>query len=352
MISNRIVIYGSGSGVPQSIADIGANHVLAVVDREVNAGKVIRGGVTVQSDVLLKSIEEPFDLIISSQYYDKIYQRLLAEGKLDNPHLGEIYAQNFYKNPPLYGSNIPIEEYQWQWLHSHFKGEYSQHILDLIRNNRGNPAAPKYKKIKEVLGDAGDEDYWKSVKGRNLHSKAAVLDAGAYIGDTIEPLVQAIGRPIDTYFAFEPMEESFERLAALHPLGIRKFIPINKALGLGEEKAMATFNAETPTSSSLNQYGGTEAQVEIKITSIDSLKLHSMEDTDFYIKMDIEGSELEALRGGEQLIRTRHPNLAVCLYHKAHDLFEIPQYIDSLNLGYEFYLSGGCHTIMIAVPGV
>jgi len=56
------------------------------------------------------------------------------------------------------------------------------------------------------------------------------------------------------------------------------------------------------------------------------------------ITMDIEGAEPEALRGAEQTIRTSRPDLAICVYHAPHHLWEIPLYLDSLDLGYRLYL--------------
>lgn len=56
------------------------------------------------------------------------------------------------------------------------------------------------------------------------------------------------------------------------------------------------------------------------------------------ITMDIEGAELEALKGAEQTIRLSRPDLAICVYHSPAHLWEIPSFIDSLGLGYKFYL--------------
>lgn len=57
-----------------------------------------------------------------------------------------------------------------------------------------------------------------------------------------------------------------------------------------------------------------------------------------FIKMDIEGAELEALKGSESVLRQFKPKLAITVYHHFKDFWTIPQYLDSLGLGYRFYL--------------
>jgi FkbM family methyltransferase len=57
-----------------------------------------------------------------------------------------------------------------------------------------------------------------------------------------------------------------------------------------------------------------------------------------FINMDIEGAELEALKGAEKTIRSSRPDLAICVYHAPNHLWEIPLYLHSLGVGYRFYL--------------
>ena len=57
-----------------------------------------------------------------------------------------------------------------------------------------------------------------------------------------------------------------------------------------------------------------------------------------FIKMDIEGSELEALKGAKNQIMNYSPRLAICVYHKREDLITIPQYIKKLVPEYKLYL--------------
>lgn len=57
-----------------------------------------------------------------------------------------------------------------------------------------------------------------------------------------------------------------------------------------------------------------------------------------FVKMDIEGSELAALQGAEKTLRKFRPTLAVSVYHNLSDFWTIARYLDSLGLGYRFYL--------------
>jgi hypothetical protein len=53
--------------------------------------------------------------------------------------------------------------------------------------------------------------------------------------------------------------------------------------------------------------------------------------------MEIEGGELNALKGAARAKKKHKPKLAVCVYHKAEDLITIPQYIKSLGPEYKLY---------------
>ena len=69
-------------------------------------------------------------------------------------------------------------------------------------------------------------------------------------------------------------------------------------------------------------------------TSIDVFcEQHELETVN-YIKMDIEGSEMRALRGAERTIQRFRPKLAICVYHRPADLWEITNYIADR---YRFY---------------
>jgi FkbM family methyltransferase len=57
-----------------------------------------------------------------------------------------------------------------------------------------------------------------------------------------------------------------------------------------------------------------------------------------FIKMDIEGAELDALRGAATTIERHRPRLAISLYHRPADFVDIPQYLAGRYPFYEFHL--------------
>jgi hypothetical protein len=57
-----------------------------------------------------------------------------------------------------------------------------------------------------------------------------------------------------------------------------------------------------------------------------------------FIKMDIEGSEPDALIGATNRIKESQPVLAISVYHKQSDIWEIPLLIKSLSDNYSFFL--------------
>ena len=74
------------------------------------------------------------------------------------------------------------------------------------------------------------------------------------------------------------------------------------------------------------------------VRTIDSLVASKDVSRIDFLKMDIEGSELAALQGAEKTLRQFKPKLAISIYHKFSDFFEIPLFLQSLSLGYRFYV--------------
>ena len=75
----------------------------------------------------------------------------------------------------------------------------------------------------------------------------------------------------------------------------------------------------------------------IEVISLDEYLKDENEPVTF-IKMDIEGAELNALKGAEQTIKKYKPKLAISIYHKFEDIWEIPNLLLEFVSDYKFYI--------------
>lgn len=82
----------------------------------------------------------------------------------------------------------------------------------------------------------------------------------------------------------------------------------------------------------VEQYGN---HISIPVKAIDNVR--ECDDATL-IKMDIEGSELEALRGAKELISKKRPKLAICIYHSDEDMLRIAEYIHELVPEYKLFV--------------
>lgn len=82
-----------------------------------------------------------------------------------------------------------------------------------------------------------------------------------------------------------------------------------------------------------------DGQVRCALTSIDDFCAKNHLGRIDCIKLDVEGAELEALKGAAATIKRCRPRLIVCLYHKPADMYEIPFWIKEIEPDYELYLA-------------
>jgi len=159
------------------------------------------------------------------------------------------------------------------------------------------------------------------------------IDAGAYTGDTLIDWIKFFkpeGKKCK-YFAIEP-QPTFFNLIENTLKTLPELIKINiKLLNI----SVGSFNGFVE----IEGLGGgsfiKKASKGIHCKLIDDI---FSSEFPTIIKADIEGSELSMLEGAEQTIRRCRPVLAISVYHKYSDLWDIPIWIHNLNLNYAIYL--------------
>ncbi|MBP3594050.1 MAG: FkbM family methyltransferase [Lachnospiraceae bacterium] len=178
-----------------------------------------------------------------------------------------------------------------------------------------------------------------------LTDKEVFIDCGAFDGDTMKDFIKATGGNYQSIVCFEPVEEFHKKLVKR---GAGKNITAICA-GVYKESTTLQFNAEAGKGSSIS--AGAANTVSVPVRAIDDVP--ECKDATF-IKMDVEGSELEALKGAKQTILRNKPKLAICLYHKTKDYIEIPNWIHTLVPEYKLYARHHSfsinETVLYAIP--
>jgi FkbM family methyltransferase len=182
-----------------------------------------------------------------------------------------------------------------------------------------------------------------------LSADEVFVDCGAFDGDTVRAFLDRSGMSFRQIVAMEPDASNFKRLEQLVaglPEGVRQKIRLVQA-AVGARRETVRFEAIGTAGSQVTDVG----TYEVSCLPLDEVL------ADYgasLIKMDIEGSELQALQGAQQIIRRHVPALSICLYHRQEDLWTIPLYIASLSDKYRFFLrrhSDDCwEQIVYAIP--
>jgi len=174
------------------------------------------------------------------------------------------------------------------------------------------------------------------------------IDCGAFDGDTVRSfLEQGHGASAEIY-AFEPDPINFAKLqhTAGDFAGSASVTVRNVAVGSAAGKL--AFRA---CGSDASYVCDSEGDISVDSVTLDEA-LAGMSPT--YIKMDIEGFEVEALLGASQLIKRCSPVLAVCSYHRQNHPWKIPLLIRSMNPEYSFFLrphlAEGWDLVCYAIP--
>ena len=166
------------------------------------------------------------------------------------------------------------------------------------------------------------------------------VDCGAYVGDTIEKYLfikQGIFKQI---YAFEPENKNFEALKY-------RIERLNKEWALAPEKIkieqaavsdndsrgqLLAVNSDSP---SLGAQITNDNKGNIPIIKIDS---YFSNKKITFLKADIEAHEQKLLLGAKNIIIRDKPLLAICIYHNAYDMFEIPLLIKDINPDYKLHI--------------
>ena len=319
-----IVLYGMGNGADK-IIDWCEAHQVAVAgvfaSDEFVRGQVFRG-FTVQkySDIIARLGQDIFIVIAFASEGEQVLQRFQELNSLHEtvaPHLS------------LFGGE---ELVSLEWLEQH--QEQLQQVYDHLADEQSRrvfAATLNYKL-------SGKIDYLcqcTTSRAADLQlfdwgKDEVYLDLGAYNGDTVQEFLGLTGGHYRQIIAVEPDRKNCKKLRALGETLEQGRLTIHQ-VGIWSERGELGFSDSGGRQSSFCL----KPKNVVPVNSIDNLA----EDYPVsYIKMDVEGAEVQALQGGERTLRSYKPKLFIAAYHYDADLYRLPLLLWSLVPDYKIYL--------------
>jgi FkbM family methyltransferase len=159
------------------------------------------------------------------------------------------------------------------------------------------------------------------------------VDGGAYDGDSFETF-SAASKKYEQAYLFEPDFEIYRR--AEKKMSRNKNVTVCN-YGLWSVTDELFFSSTGGMDGSLSKSG----DIQVDVVSVDDF----IKEKITHLKLDVEGAEEEALMGAANHLHIDRPKLAVAVYHKACDLWDLPALIEKLGGKFSFSIRHYSQTI-------
>lgn len=224
-----------------------------------------------------------------------------------------------------------------KWIYSVLEDDKSEKALDSFL----------YQRIYGNISKEYDENQYFQDDIISVSENEIFIDCGAYHGESINDFLKYLRKQniysYDKIIAFEPEPENVEIMK-------RNIANIENVVFEQAGVYKETTTLKICSGSGSNSMISDDGDVLIQVESIDDV-LNGNKAT--FVKMDIEGSEIDALMGARRTIKQYRPKLAISVYHKKGDFIDIPRYILSINPDYKIYMRNhspsGIELVMYAI---
>ncbi len=317
-----VVMYGMGNGADKILKRLSERGV--TVSDFFASDEFVRGhsfhGKTVLrfSDILQKY--DDFSILLS--FGSNIPSVLERFYELDERY--DLYAPDV----PVAGDTLFTRSYcesvtqELMKVRSALADDLSVRIFDSVINYRlsgrisylRDAVTAKEEILRNILDPAGYEN---------------ALDLGAYTGDTALEMLGDFPNLLHVT-ALEPDRRNFRKLESLAASE-----PRIKAYHAGVWDTDTVLSADDAGNRNANVFAAGSKQIPVEMRSVDSMFEERRVD---FIKMDVEGAELQAINGAENTIKRDHPDMLISLYHRSEDIWKLPLRVLEIDPSYKLYI--------------
>jgi FkbM family methyltransferase len=345
---SSVAIFGAGPE-GQRLAAICQEReikIAAVVDDDPKKLGVAISGTRVEATSRLAALDRAYPVIVATHRALEPVQKALALGFTTVAPFAalQVLAPDVFRPHMFYQGwleDLFENRDQYRGLESELADARSRQVLDAVIQFRltADPLA--------LLPVLEEGRYYRGLYHPTslfeLGPGEIYVDAGAYDGDSVRRFIERVEDRYARILAFEPDPQTYARLKesfAKEPR-VQTF-----NAGLHRHKAALRFRNDATRGAIFTDDG----DCSIDVVGLDDVLAGAPVS---YIKMNIEGAEIDALYGARKTIECWTPKLAISVYHRASDLWQIPQIVRELSPRYELYLrqhdGGVIETVLYAI---
>lgn len=335
LLGKEIYLYGAGH-IGKCVADMLEENnieIKGIIDSdEQKRGTLVYGKYICKSLDDIKICDDTVVLVTSNKGYREIFETYKKyRNNLINPGFSMASKISYIKENLYECSSEKCREVR----------EKVSAVFDLLEDEESKKTYYQVcksiflSKVGETLYEEAFTELPEYFFDEFMKSKVCdkFVDCGAYDGDTFELYYEYMKGKFDKAYLFEMDDDMYKLLVS----------NIENKFGNAKEKikcinAGVSDKCSTVLTSIVSENGMWKIDNSgYKQATLVTLDEEVKEEVNF-IKMDIEGAELSAIMGARNIIAKQKPNLAVCIYHKPNDLWEIPMIIKELNPSYKLYI--------------
>lgn len=351
LIDSNIFLYGggyTGAIIIKLFREEGI-EIIAIIDDDENLqGKDIQGipVISFQKFSIIYQEKNNISVVLTSIYGKAILKKLEILPDLKIYELfdwySEIIGNKEWINLICEEQELSILRFEWDLLKENWTDKKSIQVLEgLWKYFRSKDLND----IEKICTD--EEQYFIPEVLNAIKLPLYIIDGGAYRGELLHSLLDN-KLNFEKWYCFEPDPENYILLTEqANQNGLNnQQICIKK--GLWSESREIYFKSGNATGSCIVSYKTSDY---VDVVSID--EYINMGKCNF-IKMDIEGAELQALKGAMNVIKRERPILAICIYHSIRDYWEIPKLLMNELENYQYYVRHHAlicnETVLYAIP--
>lgn len=317
-VKKPIVLYGTGNGADKTVARLGRDGVKisgVFSSKGFKKNKEYAGFTITEYESLKEKFSDMVILVCFGSHLPQVFDEVLRLSEYNELYLPDV---------PVFGEEIFDEAFAKKHKEE-LTAVYNMLADEKSKNVFANMVNFKLSGKLEYLVNSQSprSEVFELLK---LNNKESFLDLGAFTGDTVEEFLNYTDG-YDHITAIEPDSRNFRKLTE-NVGSINNITCINAAATDKSGEVFITSNHGRGNS-------GIGKLIPVSAVAVDDLNFGK---TPTFVKIDVEGNELNAIKGMGNLIKTNHPKMQIACYHTPFDFFEIPLKILEYNNNYKIYM--------------